>query len=81
MKKQCASESGRLTYAEILSRAAANIEGEIDRMFSFSKDLKDVEFVIGRLRDKLDAIQSIYLIETGDELQLKEFKKNEQLRA
>ena len=46
-------------------------------MFSFSKDLKDVEFVIGRLRDKLDAIQSIYLIETGDELQLKEFKKNE----
>lgn len=69
-----------VTYAEILSRAAANVEGEImrTRKAAESASLSCPEEMIAALKDKLRSLQTMYLIETNGELQLGEFADNEE---
>lgn len=69
---------GSITHAEILSRAAANIEGEITRTKE-SSDFARLSYsgMLDILKSKLLSIQTMHLIETGSELKVEEFVDNE----
>lgn len=61
-----------ITYTEILSRAARSIERDIAEWQDKAKGLQGAENMLGQyvdgLRKKLDAINTMYRIETGSDL-------------
>ena len=61
-----------ITYTEILSRAAGSIERDIAEWQDKAKGLQGAENMLGQyvdgLRKKLDAINTMYRIETGSAL-------------
>ena len=61
-----------ITYTEILSRAAGSIERDIAEWQDKAKGLQGAENMLGQyvdgLRKKLDAINTMYRIETGSDL-------------
>ena len=61
-----------ITYAEILARAARNFQDEIDIWEKRLKGLLEGEELLEQstkeLRAKLDAIRTLYHIETGSKL-------------
>lgn len=61
-----------ITYAEILARAARNFQDEIDIWEKRLKGLPEGEELLEQstkeLRAKLDAIRTLYHIETGSKL-------------
>lgn len=65
-------EQPAITYTEILSRAAGSIERDIAEWQDKAKGLQGAENMLGQyvdgLRKKLDAINTMYRIETGSDL-------------
>lgn len=61
-----------ITYTEILSRAAGSIERDIAEWQDKAKGLQGAENMLGQyvdgLRKKLDAVNTMYRIETGSAL-------------
>ena len=61
-----------ITYTEILSRAAGSIERDIAEWQDKAKGLQGAENTLSQyvdgLRKKLDAINTMYRIETGSDL-------------
>lgn len=69
---------GCITYTEILSRASANIEGEIKRTRESSNRAHlSCSGMLDMLKSKLLSIQTMYFIETGSELKVEEFVDDE----
>lgn len=65
-------EQPTITYTEILARAARSIEQEIAEWNDKAEGLPGAEELlsksIGDLRSKLEAVETMYRIETGTDL-------------
>ena len=70
--REMKKEQPVITYTEILSRAAGSIERDIAEWQDKAKGLQGAENMLGQyvdgLRKKLDAINTMYRIETGSDL-------------
>ena len=71
-RKQPTSSIHHITHTEILSRAARNIEDEIRQWERRAEAQPDQaagnDSILTPLRDKLEAVNQLYLIETGTAL-------------
>lgn len=71
-RKQTKPTAPHITHTELLARAARNIEDEIrqwERRAEARPDQgADINSILAPLKDKLEAVNQLYLIETGTAL-------------